>query len=80
MYEQHLKLEFEPSASHIARLAFVAELAQRHPEYFWYSIKHSPAAHRCELIALAPDVWDDVLASAQVAQSSGIVRIVSPKE
>jgi len=80
MYEQRLKANFEPSAPHAVRLAFVAELAQRHPRYFWYSIEHLPLAQRCTLIALQPDIWDDVLAAAQVAQASGIVQIISPKQ
>ena len=80
MYEQHLKVNFEPDAPHTARLAFVAELAQRHPKYFWYNIEYSPVAQRCTLIALQPSVWADVLAAAQVAQASGIVQIISPKQ
>lgn len=77
MYEQRITFNFVGDKPHAQRLALVAELAQRHPRYFWYKIEHSYAAHRCTLICLAPDVWTDVLAYVQTAQTQGLALIVS---
>ncbi|MDR2872129.1 MAG: hypothetical protein LBV45_06340 [Xanthomonadaceae bacterium] len=80
MYEQHLKFNFSADASHETRLSFVAELAQRHPKYFWYTIEHSPSAQCGTFIVLQPGVWSSVLATAQTAQAGGLIQIVSPKQ
>ncbi len=79
MYEQRLKLHFVATAPHGVRLTLIAELAERHPRYFWYAIEHSPSAQRCTLTALQPQVWDDIAATILAAESNGIVHIVSPK-
>jgi len=80
VYEQRIKFDFIGDAPHSARLALVAELAERHPRYFGYAIEHDYAAHRCTLVCLTPGVWNDAWAAVQAAQAEGKVRILSPKE
>ena len=79
MYQQSIKLKFSDVTSHVERLLWIAALARRHPKYFRYSIEYSALGHESVLTALAPDVWDDLVAKVQDAQATGVLQVISPK-
>jgi hypothetical protein len=79
LYQQSIQLKFTDVAPHVERLVLIAALAQRHPKHFRYSMEYSALGHECVLTALAPDVWDDLVAKVQPAQATGVLQVMSPK-
>jgi hypothetical protein len=73
MYGQAITLEFAEAVTSARRAAWLAALTARHAEFLDVQVD----ANRVTLVALRPDAWDDVLASALAADREGLARVVS---
>ena len=78
MYTQSITFAFADDVPHAMRLALLANLAARNPDYFSYRIDYGYDGHTCRVSAMRPDVWADVEPIIENARRDGLLRVLSP--